>query len=262
MEQHDAARLVDTHCHLQSPAFEADRLRVLDTALASLAWLVVVGDDMASSRAAVDLARDRVYAAAGIHPHHASHVNEGALEDLARLLASPGVVALGEIGLDYHYEYSPRDVQRKAFEAQLDLAARLNLPVIIHCRAAQADMAPILEAHHRHLAGGVMHCFPGGPQFAEQCLGWGLHISFAGNVTFPKAEELRESARAVPLDRLLVETDSPYLAPQPVRGKRCEPAFVRYTADALAEAYAITRADLTQRTTANATRLFGLAAQE
>jgi len=250
--------LVDTHSHLQDKAFDTDREEVLTRALAELEWLVVVGDTVASSRAAASLVRPGVYATAGIHPHHAAGVGPADLEAVSSLLDAPGVVALGEIGLDYHYEFSPRSEQITIFEQQLELAARLQKPVVIHCREAQKDMIAILQNGAAHMTGGIMHCFPGGVDFAEQCLQFGFHISFAGNLTFRKAEALRVAAQAVPEDRLLVETDSPYLAPVPVRGRRCEPAFVVHTARCLAALKNLPLEEFARITTANARCVFRL----
>jgi len=249
--------LVDTHCHLQSERFDEDREAVLGRALEALDWIVVIGDSLASSEAAVDLVRDGVYAAVGVHPYHPEEIDALGIQRLRALAAKPGVVAIGEIGLDYFkYNDAPRDTQQNAFHAQLQLAAELELPVVIHNRDSHDDLAAILEEHHRNLRGGIMHCFAGDGAFLERCLSWDFHVSFAGNLTFPKARELRDAAAAVPMHRLLVETDSPYLAPQPVRGKRCEPAYLRYTAETLAEVKGIGVDELIARTTANACALF------
>ena len=252
--------LVDTHCHLQLPAFADDRQAVLCAALAELDWLVVVGDHIETSRLAVALTQESVYAAVGIHPHHADLAVPAALETLRALTAHPRVRAIGEIGLDYYYEHTPRAIQREAFRAQLALAVELGLPVIIHNRDAHEDLAGILDEFGKDLPRGVMHCFSGDPAFAAHCVDWGLFVSFAGNVTFPKAQALREAAKATPLDRLLIETDSPYLAPQPARGKRCEPIHVRHTAQLLAELKGTPLDELARHTTDNACRLFGVAA--
>ena len=249
--------LVDSHCHLQDSAFDPDRAEVLARSLDTLDWLVVIGDDLPTSRAAVDLTRPRVYASVGIHPYYADAVDAQALEVLRNLAQSSYVIAIGEIGLDYFkHNDTPRDIQQTAFRQQLDLAASLELPVVIHNRESDEDLSDILEEHHAGLAGGVMHCFAGSTAFVERVLAWGFYISFAGNATFPKAEELRIAAQAVPLDRLLVETDAPYLAPQPVRGKRCEPSFVRHTAEALAKVRGIDVETLSTATAENAARLF------
>jgi len=250
--------LVDTHTHLQHPKFDGDRSAVLERALSVLDWLVVVGDDVASSRQGAALAGERVYATVGIHPHNADKANGESLEGIRELASLPGVVAIGEIGLDYHYDVSARDRQREIFRRQLEIAAEFKMPVVIHCREAESDLAAIVEPLHRELAGAVAHCFGGGPGFAEQCLVWDFHISFAGNVTFPRSVALREAARVVPLERLLIETDSPYLAPQPVRGRRCEPAFILHTAAFLANWRNVTLEELSKRTTENARRLFRL----
>lgn len=256
-EEADEIRLVDSHCHLQDPAFDTDRDEILRQALDALAWLVVVGDDIETSRAAVGLSREKVWACVGIHPHHASHADTSSLDALRDLTREPGVVALGEIGLDYHYDFSPRDRQRAAFATQLELAADLELPVVIHCREAQEDLIALVEPIHKRLVGGVMHCFGGDAAFAERCLSWGFHVSFAGNLTYPKAGNLRAAADAVPLERLLVETDSPYLPPQPVRGKRrCEPTDVQHTALLLATLKKVSLEELARSTTHNAQRLF------
>lgn len=250
-------RLVDTHCHVQESAFDLDRAEVLLRALSELAWLVMIGDTEASSERAVAMADTRVFASVGYHPYHAEALDGSAIERLRELATKPGVVAVGETGLDYsHHSKAPREAQIRAFSAQLELAAELGLPVVIHNRDAHDDAVAVLDEYHRSLVGGVMHCFAGGQDFAERCLAWGLHVSFAGNLTFPKASELRDAARVVPLDRLLVETDSPYLAPQPVRGRRCEPIHVRYTAETQAELHGVTLGELARRTTANARRLF------
>ncbi len=254
-------RLVDTHCHLQSEAFSADREEVLARATDSLAWLVVVGDDLESSRAGVELVGPGVYAAVGVHPYHPELIEDNGINVLSDLCARPGVVAIGEIGLDYYkHNDAPHDLQQRAFRAQLDLAVTASLPVIIHNRDAEVDLAAILEGYAPRLRGGVMHCFSGDAAFAQRCLSWGFYISFAGNLTFPKANHLREAGATVPLDRLLVETDSPYLAPQPVRGKRCEPIYIRYTAETLAAVKGVDPEELNRLTTENARRLFGVSA--
>jgi TatD DNase family protein len=219
--------------------------------------LVVIGDDLDTSRQAVELTRDRVFAAVGIHPYHADRVDAETLNALRELAANENVVALGEMGLDYYrYAETSRGEQKLAFEAQLELAAGLNLPVVIHNREADEDTAAILANAGSRLPGVIMHCFGSNAAFAGRCLELGHYISFAGNVTFPKAEALRDAAAVVPMERLLVETDSPYLAPQAVRGKRCEPAYVQHTAACLAELKEVTIAMFAEQTTANAAKLF------
>lgn len=249
--------LVDSHCHLQDKAFDEDREKVIVESLEILDWFVVVGDDLSTSEAAVRLCRPNVYAAVGVHPYHAATVNDETIQGLRELASAPNVVAIGEIGLDYFkYNETPRDVQQEAFKRQIELAAELNLPVVIHNRESTDDLCDILDDMHASLPGGVIHCFAGSTDFVKRALSWGFHISFAGNVTFPKAEELRVAAREVPPDRLLVETDAPYLAPQPVRGRRCEPGHVRHTAEALAQLTGVTLDTLATSTAQNAAQLF------
>ena len=250
-------RLVDTHCHLQDAKFDGDRADVLSRALDALEWLVVIADSVRSSHAAVALTGDRVYAAVGVHPYHPEEVSEDGIATLRALAAHDRVAAIGEIGLDYYkYNDAPAELQQAAFRSQLALAAELSLPVIIHNRDAEDDTLAILADHDAALPGVIMHCFSGDAACAERCVARGYYISFAGNVTYPKAAPLREAAAVVPMDRLLVETDSPYLAPQAERGKRCEPAFVAHTAAALAAVKGVSVDEFIARTTENAARVF------
>jgi TatD DNase family protein len=249
-------RLVDTHCHLQSERYHEDREAVRERALARLDWVVVIGDDIASSEAAIALAGPRVFAAVGVHPYHAKDYTGATHSRLADLLDAPGVVALGEIGLDYFNEFSPRAAQAEAFERQLALACDRGYPVAIHNREADADCLAILRNAAGRLPGCVMHCFGSDAAFAEACVALGFYVSFAGNVTFPKAAPLREAAAAVPMERLLVETDAPYLAPVPLRGKRCEPQFVEHTAAFLAQLKGVEPEAFGAITTANAHALY------
>lgn len=248
--------LVDTHCHLQSQRFEDDRDAVLESSLERLDWLVVIGDDMASSHAAAAMTGPRVHAVVGMHPYYARDVDAAVLDELRNLAVQPGVVGLGETGLDYFNEYSPRPDQARAFEAQLEMACELGLPVVIHNRDADEDCHAILKGFANRLPGCIMHCFGSGPDYAEKFLELGFYISFAGNVTFSKAVTLQEAAKVVPLDRLLVETDAPYLAPIPLRGKRCEPWHVRHTAAFLAEFKGVPLDLLAESTTRNAERVY------
>ena len=256
-------RFVDTHCHLQHEAFNHDRQAVLARALDQLAWLVVVGDDARASLSAAAMAAEpstagRVFAIVGIHPHNAAKADEDQIKTVRRLLAAARVVALGEIGLDYHYEFSPRVVQRDVLRSQLAMAIEMRAPVVFHCREAADDFVELVAPVAGNLKAGIMHCFGGDAAFAERCLEWGFYISFAGNVTFPKAKVLQEAAAAVPLDRLLIETDSPYLAPQPVRGQRCEPLHVLHTARFLAGLRNIDLDKLAEITSQNARRAFSI----
>lgn len=248
--------LVDTHCHLQSPRFDVDRDAVIQACLERLDWVAVIGDDIPSSRAAVALLGPRIYGVVGMHPYYASDVNNDVLDELREMATHPQVVGLGEMGLDYFNEFSPRADQKRGFRAQLDLACTLGLPIVIHNRDADEDCYAILAEYASRLSGCIMHCFGSGPAFAEKFLDLGFYISFAGNVTFKKAQLLQDAARVVPLDRLLVETDAPYLAPVPLRGKRCEPHFVEHTAAFLADLKGVTRDELESVSTANACRVY------
>ena len=238
MNNESMTQFIDSHCHIDGPEYDADRDQVIARAReAGVTTMLNVGTGDPHSGAferAVELANthDEIYAAVGVHPHDAKLFDDVAEERLRGLVkGSKRVVALGEIGLDYHYDHSPRDVQRTVFQRQLKLARELNLPVIIHSREADEDTISILrEELSGYEQAGVLHCFGGSLQMARAALDLGFYVSFAGNVTFKKAEDLREIARQLPLDRLLVETDCPYLTPVPFRGKRNEPARVVETA--------------------------------
>jgi len=261
--------LVDSHCHLDARRFDADREAVIARATESgVTQIVNPGVDLQSSRSAVELAQQHecMYAAVGIHPHDAKALDEDALAELRRLAASPRTVAIGEIGLDYYRDLSPRDVQRRAFEAQLELAAELGLPVIVHDRDAHDDVLAILRdwhsSHntvHSALDGrtGVVHSFSGDATLAERVLELGFFIGVSGPVTYQNAGQLRKVVRAVPLERLLIETDAPYLTPHPHRGRRNEPAYVRWVAEAVAETRNLTVSQAGAHTSANARTLFG-----
>jgi TatD DNase family protein len=251
-------RLIDSHCHLDGDKYAADLEAVLERARqAGVTALLCIGtgDGPPELDRAVRLAErfDQIYATVGVHPHDASKVTPGNYEDLRVLGRHPKVVAFGEIGLDYHYDFSPRDTQRAVFVAQLHLAAELGLPVTIHTREAWDDTLSVLREHWRGDA--VMHCFTGGAAQAEQALAMGLHLAFGGVLTFRTAEDVREAARITPDDRLLVETDAPYLAPLPWRGKRNEPSFMVETVRKLAEVRNTTPEHIAAITTANFERL-------
>ena len=227
--------LVDTHAHLMDPAFDTDRDDVLERAReAGVAGLVLVGYDLASSRAAIDLARriEGASATVGIHPNSAADASENDFEEISQLANSPEVVAIGETGLDYYRQHTAPDRQRQAFDWHLALAEELKLPVIVHNRDADADVAQVASAHQ---VVGLLHCFSStDPGYLERMLELGYFVSFAGPLTFKNASTTRAMAARVPHERLLVETDCPYLAPEPHRGRRNEPAFVRETASCLA----------------------------
>jgi TatD DNase family protein len=193
-----------------------------------------------------------------MHPYNASDVDEDAIAQLRALAGHPHVKAIGEIGLDYFNEFSPRADQRRAFPRQLELAIELDLPVVIHDRQADADTLAILDEYRARLTGCVIHCFGSDAVFAAACAERDFYVSFAGNVTFPKAQALRDAAAVVPLERLLIETDAPYLAPQPKRGQRCEPIFVEHTVMTLSDVKCVDLETLVSSTTANARRFFGI----
>jgi TatD DNase family protein len=247
--------VTDTHAHLDACDEPPDEL-VARAREVGVARIVSVGSGLASCRETLAIAtrHDGVFAALGIHPHQAAEEDAGRLEGLRQLLQDDAAVAVGETGLDYYRDHAPRDRQLVLFESQLELAAELGKPVVIHTRAASDDTAAALE----QFAGTVvLHCFSA-PELLPVALDRGYYVSFAGNVTYPKAEELRDAARAVPADRLLVETDSPYLSPQPRRGRPNEPANVVHAAAVLAEARGVDPASLAAQLDANATTAFAL----
>jgi TatD DNase family protein len=233
--------LIDSHCHLDSAEFDADRDEVVARALeAGVERMVAIGtgNGPPDLEAGIRLA-DRYphfYASVGIHPHDAAKANKVDFERLAALLSHPKVVALGEIGLDYHYDFSPRETQKSVFIHQMEIAAAAKKPIVIHTREAWDDTTALLEQYWKPQGiGGIMHCFSGGPAQAQRALDLGFYLSFGGIVTFPKALDIQAAAKEAPKDRILVETDSPYLAPVPKRGKRNEPALIVHTARKLAQ---------------------------
>ncbi|MBR5110136.1 MAG: TatD family hydrolase [Clostridia bacterium] len=248
----------DTHCHLDDEKFNEDREEAYQRMLeAQVTRCVCVGSDLPSSRRCIDFADTHagVYAAAGVHPHEAKDAPADYLETLAGMLAGKRVVALGEIGLDYYYDLSPRDVQHRVMAQQVDLAVQLDVPVIFHIRDAHGDMADFFRSRKR-LPAGIIHCFSGSPEIAREYVRMGFYISFAGPLTFKKAPHLQAAAREVPLDRLLVETDSPYLSPEPKRGRRNEPAHTVYTLAKLAELRELPIEEMAQITWNNACALY------
>lgn len=252
-------RLFDTHAHLLSERFDADREALIsELPLRGLAGCIEVGTDIEFSDRAQRLAEqtDYIWAAVGVHPHDSADAPEDYIERLTEIAARPKVVAIGEIGLDYHYDFSPRDVQRRVFGRQLELARRLNLPVVIHMREATQDTLAMLREHEG--IKGVMHCFSGSAETAEICVGMGLHVAFTGSVTFKNARKVVEAAAAVPLERLMAETDCPYLSPEPVRGRRNEPSNVRYVLEKLAEIKGVPADEMAEINIRNARELFGI----
>ncbi len=252
-------KLTDTHCHLDMDAYSADLDLVLNRAdQAGVGTIVTIGIDATSSKQAVQLARRhaRVYAAVGIHPHDAANATDEDFKTIMELASHEKVVGYGEIGLDYAKKYSPKTIQQQVFSRQLQLAAELNLPVIIHDREAHEDTLCLLKEHAPYPAGGVMHCFSGDMSFAEKILELGFFISIPGIVTFKNANSLHEVAATLPLESMLIETDGPFLTPVPYRGKRNEPAFIVYTAQKIADLAGVSLREIAATTTANAQSIF------
>lgn len=253
--------LVDSHAHIDTERFDADREATIQAAFAGgVTRIVDPGCDLASSQFAVTLAKSHpgnIFAGVGVHPHDATTYNDDVEEQLRALLREPEVVAVGEFGLDYFRMLSPRDVQRSVFCAHLQLAREYDLPCIIHVRDSHDDVMELLRAHGRDLR-GVFHCFSGDVAQAEECLGFdGFMLSFAGPLT-KQGNALPDVARMVPLDRVLVETDSPYLVPRPLKARRNEPLFVKHTAQKLADLRDMSLEEIATVTTRNAVHLFGL----
>jgi TatD DNase family protein len=253
--------LIDSHCHLDSPEFDADRDEVVERALeAGVDHMLAIGtgNGPPDLEAGIRLA-DRYpefYATVGIHPHEAAKACKADFGRLAELLLHPKVIALGEIGLDYHYDFSPRETQASVFIQQMEIAAAAKKPIVIHIREAWDDTAALLEKYWKPRGiGGIMHCFSGGPAEARRALDLGFYLSFGGILTFPKAVDVQAAAKEAPADRILVETDAPYLAPVPKRGKRNEPALVVHTARKLADLRGQSLEEVSRLTSENFHRL-------
>ncbi|MFM8274594.1 MAG: TatD family hydrolase [Gemmata sp.] len=255
--------LIDTHSHLFDERFAKDLPAVLRRAAdAGVERVICLGIDLETSRAAVELANNYpiVVAAVGIQPNHAAEARPGDWAEIVKLAEEPRVVAIGETGLDRYWDRAPFPVQEDYFARHIELSRSVHKPFVIHCRDAEADVVKALRGQQQNgPLTAVMHSFSGDLATARECLDMGLYVSFAGMVTYPSAQNLRDVAREVPLDRLLVETDCPYLAPQPVRGKRNEPAYAAHTAALLAQVKGVSVVEFEQRTTRNARHLFALA---
>lgn len=250
--------LFDSHAHIDDEKFDHDREEVIKRAIESgVTRMINVGADMPSSLRSVELAEtyDMIYAAVGVHPHEAEKMLDEDDDILANCVQKPKVVAIGEIGLDYYYDLSPRDVQKKCFIRQLDLARQMHMPVIIHDRDAHGDTMEILKREGKGIT-GVVHCFAGSMEMASELIKMGWYIGVDGPVTFKNAAKLPEIMKKVPLERLLIETDSPYLTPVPLRGKRNEPAYVKYVAEYVANLRAIEFEEFARITTQNVCELF------
>jgi TatD DNase family protein len=262
---------VDSHAHLDGEQFDSDREQVIARAReAGVEAMVAIGngDGPAQVDCGIRLAEkyDFLYATLGIHPHEATQADEAAYQKMQQLALHPKVIAWGEIGLDYYYDHSPRDVQKEVFARQMELAAAAKLPIVIHCRPAEGSddawddcLSLMQEQWSAKGLGGILHCFTGKWPQAKSALDMGFMISFAGNVTFPKAQQIRDAALEVPMERMLVETDSPYLAPVPHRGKRNEPAFIKETARKLGELRGMEAEEVGRQTAHNFYNFFKLA---
>ncbi|HEY3987653.1 MAG TPA: TatD family hydrolase [Acidobacteriaceae bacterium] len=273
--------LTDSHAHLDSARYDADREAMLTAARDAGVGTVLsigIGDGPDTMHRALDLCREyagrtdvpRLFATAGVHPDEAAKLDDAALDTLNKLLAAPEIVACGEIGLDYYWDTAPRAVQQEAFIEQMELAAGHRLPIVIHCRAAERagagdtaawdDTLNLLDRHWRQTClGGILHCFAGTVEHARRAIGFGFLISFAGNITFPKAQAIREAAAALPLASLLIETDAPFLTPVPRRGQRNEPAYLTATAKKLAELHGVEVDEVAAVTTQNFETLMRIA---
>ena len=250
--------LFDSHAHIDNQRFDSDRDEVLARARENgVTGIINAGACMPSSAASIELAEKypEVYAAVGVHPHDAEGVKDEDYEQLADWSRHPRVVAIGEIGLDYYYDYSPRAIQKEVFIRQIDVARQMQLPIIIHDRDAHGDVLEIVKKEAQGVT-GVFHCFSGSMEMARECLALGFYIAVGGSVTFKNAAKLPTIAASVPLDRLLFETDCPYLTPQPYRGRRNEPAYVRIVAEYVAGLRQMELPALAEATTANVKRLF------
>jgi len=255
--------LVDTHAHLDHERFDSDREQIIGTLKDSgVDCCITIADSVESSRAACALAQkhEPIYAAAGVHPHNAGDCAPGYLAELEQLLSGAKAAAVGEIGLDYHYDFSPREAQKRVMLEQIALAGRLGKPVVFHVREAWGDFLALLRAGEIPSA-AVLHSFSGSIESLRECLDRGMMVSFTGIVTFKNAKTVKEAAVFAPADRIMVETDCPYMTPEPFRGKRCEPAHVRHTAEYIAALRGMDAQEFFELTSDNARRFFGIAGQ-
>jgi TatD DNase family protein len=256
-----ALELVDTHAHLDFPEFSRDLPAVLERASrAGVLKIVTIGIDLESSRKAVELAEqhEHIYATVGIHPHGARRLDDGTVDSMRRLAAHKKVVAVGEIGLDYYRDRQPRPAQRECFQQQVELACELGLAAVFHVRDAHEDFLRLISPFAGKLRRGVLHCFSGDWTVAEEALGMGFYLSIPGTVTYPKAQAQQEVVRRCPMNRLLIETDAPFLAPVPFRGRDNEPAYVLYTAQKIAQLRQCSLDEVAHHTTLNAHDAFGI----
>lgn len=253
--------LFDTHAHLNADQYNEDLEEVMKRAHESgVTHIVVVGFDTITIKRAIELAEahDFIYACVGWHPVDAIDMRDEDLVWIEELASHPKVVAIGEMGLDYHWDKSPHDIQKEVFRKQIRLAKKVKLPIVIHNREATADIIEILKEENAAEVGGIMHCYSGSVEVAKQCLEMNFYISLGGPVTFKNAKKPKEVALEIPLDRLLIETDCPYLAPHPYRGQRNEPSYVKLVAEQIAEIKGLTYEEIARATSDNAKKLFGI----
>lgn len=253
--------LFDTHAHLNATQFEEDVVEVIERAKSeNVSHIVVVGFDRETITRAMKLTEqyDMIYAAVGWHPVDAIDMTDEDLEWIKQLAAHPKVVAIGEMGLDYYWDKSPKEIQQEVFRKQIRLAKEVKLPIIIHNREATEDVVKILQEENASEVGGIMHCFTGSLETAEQCMKMNFYLSFGGPVTFKNAKKPKEVVKEIPMDFLLIETDCPYLTPHPFRGKRNEPSYVKYVAEQIAELKGLTFEEVAKKTSDNAMKLFGI----
>ena len=252
-------QLIDTHAHLNDEKFKDDIDQVVSRAKeASVDKIIVCGYDIVSSRIAIKLANkyESIYATVGIHPHDATNVEDATISLLEEMARNPKVVAIGEIGLDYHYDFSPRKIQTEVFERQIDMAAKLKLPIVIHCRESNLEAINILS-NAKKIIGGVFHCYSGDEEILQKVLALGMYIGIDGPITYRNSEKMIRALHCCPLNRLLLETDCPYLTPEPLRGKRNEPSYLPLIAEKVAGILGISTQYLATVTTQNARALFG-----
>ncbi len=253
--------IIDSHAHLDDTRFNRDRDKLIKELKENGIELAInIGSDLKTSIASAALAdkHENIYAAVGIHPHSAKEVDQSTIEILRSFAARDKVVAIGEIGLDFHYDNSPRDIQKKWFKEQIKLAKEVNLPIVVHSRESDQEVLDIIKEAQDGTLRGVLHCFSGSVELAKEFIKLGFYISLAGPVTFKNARVPKEVAKAVPLDKLLVETDSPYLTPEPYRGKRNEPIYTKYVAGTIADLRGISYEELAKATNRNTRDLFGI----
>ena len=254
--------LADSHAHIEMDSYDKDRDLIIQRAREhNLKLIITIGFNIKESKRAVNIANkyELIYAAVGIHPHDAKEVTEESYINLTKIVKENNkVVAMGEMGLDYHYNNSPQDVQKKVFKEQIILAKELKKPIVIHSREAEKDTLEIITQEKAYKNQGIMHCFSGSYELAKKYLDMGFYISFAGPITFPKAINLQNLVKKIPLDRILIETDCPYLSPQPFRGKRNEPAYVTYVAEKIAELKNLNIEEVAETTFKNTREVFGI----